>query len=48
MRAAKDGQDGINCDANYKECSTYKETQNPAMIHTFNDINKLVHARKLQ
>lgn len=48
MRAAKDGQDGINCDANYKECTTYKETQNPAMIHTFNDINKLVHARKLQ
>ncbi|XP_035891577.1 uncharacterized protein LOC118502934 isoform X2 [Anopheles stephensi] len=47
MRAAKDGQDGVDCDAHYKECIGYKDLSNPAMVTTFNDINKLVHARKL-
>ncbi|XP_050070086.1 uncharacterized protein LOC126558166 isoform X2 [Anopheles maculipalpis] len=47
MRAAKDGQDGVNCDAHYKDCVGYKDLSNPAMVTTFNDINKLVHARKL-
>ncbi|KFB38719.1 AGAP004124-PA-like protein [Anopheles sinensis] len=47
MRAAKDGQDGVDCDAHYKDCTGYKDLSNPAMVTTFNDINKLVHARKL-
>ncbi|XP_052890297.1 uncharacterized protein LOC128298570 [Anopheles moucheti] len=47
MRAAKDGQDGVDCDAHYKDCIGYKDLSNPAMVTTFNDINKLVHARKL-
>lgn len=47
MRAAKDGQDSSNCDMNYIECTNLKESDNPAMITTYNDINKLVQARKL-
>ncbi|XP_053670452.1 uncharacterized protein LOC128720783 [Anopheles nili] len=47
MRAAKDGQDGVDCGAHYKDCTGYKDLSNPAMVTTFNDINKLVHARKL-
>ncbi|XP_049547961.1 uncharacterized protein LOC125959194 [Anopheles darlingi] len=47
MRAAKDGQDGVQCEAHYKDCTGYKDLSNPAMVTTFNDINKLVHARKL-
>jgi hypothetical protein len=31
----------------YKECSTFSDMSGPAMINTFNDINKLVQARKL-
>lgn len=31
----------------YKECSTVNDMSGPAMINTFNDINKLVQARKL-
>lgn len=31
----------------YKECSTFNDMSGPAMINTFNDINKLVQARKL-
>jgi hypothetical protein len=46
MRAAKDGQDRVNCDQIY-DCAALKESENPAMISTFNDINKLVSARKL-
>lgn len=47
MRSAKDGQDGVDCERSYKECSGYKDLSNPAMVTTFNDINKLVLARKL-
>lgn len=47
MRSAKDGQDGIDCELSYKECSTFNDMSGPAMINTFNDINKLVQARKL-
>lgn len=47
MRAAKDGQDRANCDVNFRDCMDLKETDNPAMITTYNDINKLVQARKL-
>ncbi|XP_055524529.1 uncharacterized protein LOC129718124 [Wyeomyia smithii] len=47
MKAAKDGQDGVDCDQIHKDCITYKDLSNPAMVTTFNDINKLVQARKL-
>ena len=47
MKAAKDGQDGVSCEQTY-ECNTLENSSNPAMINTFNDINKLVHARLLQ
>ncbi|XP_058464059.1 uncharacterized protein LOC131438207 [Malaya genurostris] len=47
MKAAKDGQDGVDCEQMHKECITYKDLSNPAMVTTFNDINKLVLARKL-
>jgi hypothetical protein len=32
----------------YKECLTFNDMSGPAMINTFNDINKLVQARKLR
>lgn len=47
MKAAKDGQDGVNCDSVHNGCTTYNDMVNPAMVNTFNDINKLVHARKI-
>ncbi|XP_059610902.1 uncharacterized protein LOC132257876 [Phlebotomus argentipes] len=47
MKAAKDGQDGVNCDMANRDCIDLKDNTSPAMITTFNDINKLVHARKL-
>ncbi|KAL7019364.1 hypothetical protein ACKWTF_011097 [Chironomus riparius] len=47
MRAAKDGQDGMECEIAYKECLTFNDMSGPAMINTYNDINKLVQARKL-
>lgn len=47
MRAARDGQDGKNCHTIYKKCSSFTDTEQPAMLTTFNDINKLVQARKL-
>lgn len=47
MRAARDGQDGRNCHSIYKKCSTITDSEQPAMLTTYNDINKLVHARKL-
>nr|KAF7434948.1 hypothetical protein H0235_003139 [Vespula pensylvanica] len=51
MKAAKDGQDGINCEDAYTNCPTAREDQNlrqnQAMLATYQDIDKLVHARKL-
>ncbi|XP_017082334.1 uncharacterized protein LOC108115407 [Drosophila eugracilis] len=47
MRAAKDGQDGIDCDETFAKCKELKDFENPAMLSTYNDINKLVQARKL-
>ncbi|EDV43730.1 uncharacterized protein Dana_GF16374, isoform B [Drosophila ananassae] len=47
MRAAKDGQDGIDCDQSFAKCTELKDFENPAMLSTYNDINKLVQARKL-
>lgn len=47
MKAAKDGQDGEECLA-HGGCSSLQAQQpSPAMLTTFNDINKLVQARKL-
>lgn len=46
MRAARDGQDGQNCNSVYKKCSTNTDSDQPAMLTTYNDINKLVQARK--
>ncbi|XP_017103920.2 uncharacterized protein Osi24 isoform X2 [Drosophila bipectinata] len=47
MRAAKDGQDGVDCDQSFAKCTELKDFENPAMLSTYNDINKLVQARKL-
>lgn len=47
MKAAKSGQNGSNCHLEYKSCKTMEESTVPAMIVTFNEINKLVQARKL-
>ncbi|EDV90723.1 GH14017 [Drosophila grimshawi] len=47
MRAAKDGQDGIDCEELFVKCKEFKDFENPAMLSTYNDINKLVQARKL-
>jgi hypothetical protein len=47
MKAAKDGQDGVNCELVHNGCTAYNEMANPAMVNTFNDINKLVNARKI-
>ncbi|XP_030370675.1 uncharacterized protein LOC115621226 [Scaptodrosophila lebanonensis] len=47
MRAAKDGQDGVDCEQSFDKCKEFKDFENPAMLSTFNDINKLVQARKL-
>ncbi|KAL2720111.1 uncharacterized protein V1478_010377 [Vespula squamosa] len=51
MKAAKDGQDGVNCENAYTNCPTAREDQNlrqnQAMLATYQDIDKLVHARKL-
>ncbi|CAG9860658.1 unnamed protein product [Phyllotreta striolata] len=48
MKAAKDGQDGVKCERHGKCPSLTTNKPSPAMITTFNDINKLVSARKLQ
>lgn len=48
MRAARDGQDGKNCHNIHKKCSSFTDTEQPAMLTTYNDINKLVHARNMQ
>ncbi|EDW14691.2 uncharacterized protein LOC6573139 [Drosophila mojavensis] len=47
MRAAKDGQDGVDCEQSFVKCKEFKDFENPAMLSTYNDINKLVEARKL-
>ncbi|XP_037913570.1 uncharacterized protein LOC119653118 [Hermetia illucens] len=48
MKAAKDGQDGLNCDKLYNDCTNLKDTENPVMLTTYHDINKLVQARKFR
>lgn len=47
MKAAKEGQDGNDCNDIYNKCTKFVDNDGPAMINTFNDINKLVQARKL-
>lgn len=47
MKAAKDGQDGLECNKAYQGCYDNREQVSPPMVKTFNEINKLVHARKL-
>uniref|UniRef100_A0A1I8NXQ3 Uncharacterized protein n=1 Tax=Stomoxys calcitrans TaxID=35570 RepID=A0A1I8NXQ3_STOCA len=47
MRAAKDGQDGIDCEKTFDKCTEFKDFENPAMVSTYHDINKLVQARKM-
>ncbi|XP_076295267.1 protein Osi24 isoform X3 [Lasioglossum baleicum] len=51
MKAAKDGQDGIKCEEAYTNCATARNDeslrQNQAILATYQDIDKLVHARKL-
>ncbi|XP_076651106.1 protein Osi24 [Halictus rubicundus] len=51
MKAAKDGQDGIKCEEAYTNCATARDDeslrQNQAILATYQDIDKLVHARKL-
>jgi hypothetical protein len=51
MRAAKDGQDGLHCEDVYRDCAIARDNgvqgQNQAMLATYQDIDKLVHARKL-
>lgn len=49
MKAAKDGQDGVQCEDVYTECASRGNAsgQNQAMLATYQDINKLVQARKM-
>lgn len=47
MKAAKDGQDGEECLAHGGCPGLSAQQPSPAMLTTFNDINKLVQARKL-
>lgn len=47
MRAAKDGQDGVDCEKAFDKCTEFKDFENPAMVSTYHDINKLVQARKM-
>ncbi|XKL63305.1 hypothetical protein PGB90_005669 [Kerria lacca] len=48
MKAAKDGQDGQECDVIYSECTTTRANSESApMVSTYNEINKLVQARNL-
>ncbi|CAH1111133.1 unnamed protein product [Psylliodes chrysocephalus] len=48
MKAAKDGQDGVKCESHGGCPSLTTNKPSPAMVTTFNDINKLVLARKFQ
>ncbi|KAJ1525270.1 hypothetical protein ONE63_010094 [Megalurothrips usitatus] len=45
MKAAKDGQDNQDCTLVYATC-TQSDAASP-MAHTFQDINKLVQARRM-
>ncbi|KYN39941.1 hypothetical protein ALC56_05709 [Trachymyrmex septentrionalis] len=51
MKSAKDGQDGVKCEEIYANCANAREDQtlkqNQAMLATYQDINKLVQARKI-
>uniref|UniRef100_A0A1A9W5L9 Uncharacterized protein n=1 Tax=Glossina brevipalpis TaxID=37001 RepID=A0A1A9W5L9_9MUSC len=47
MRAAKEGQDGADCEEVFNKCTEFKDFENPAMVNTYHDIDKLVQARKL-
>lgn len=67
MKAAKDGQEGINCAAEHAACTSPEPTvdvgaapagaksdhstlfgsASPPMVKTYNEINKLVQARRL-
>lgn len=51
MKAAKDGQDGIHCEETFPQCDVSRDDpslqQNQAMLATYQDIDKLVHARKI-
>ncbi|XP_045474144.1 uncharacterized protein LOC123680343 isoform X1 [Harmonia axyridis] len=48
MKAAKDGQDGEECLAHGGCPSLVSNQASPAILTTFNDINKLVQARNLK
>lgn len=49
MKAAKEGQEGIDCTRAYPRCpSLTPDGGTTAMLTTYNDINKLVSARKFQ
>ncbi|XP_075210969.1 protein Osi24 [Lycorma delicatula] len=49
MKAAKEGQEGVDCVRRYPGCANPTLPNDaPPMLTTFNDINKLVHARNLQ
>lgn len=49
MKAAKEGQEGVDCSRRYPGCpASSLQNDAPPMLTTFNDINKLVHARKLE
>lgn len=49
MKAAKDGQDGNADCPTHISCPELSSSQSsPAMLTTFNDINRLVHARGFQ
>jgi hypothetical protein len=47
MKAAKDGQDGVDCIQMHPGCSpsSAHSTVHPPMVKTYHDINKLVQAR---
>ncbi|XP_031847470.2 protein Osi24 [Nomia melanderi] len=51
MKAAKDGQDGVKCEEAYANCAVARDDQtlrqNQAILATYQDIDKLVHARNL-
>lgn len=47
MKAAKDGQDNQDCNLVYATCTQTDASQASPMAYTFQDINKLVQARRL-
>lgn len=47
MKAAKDGQDGEEC-VTHTGCPRLNSSQpSPALLTTYNEINKLVQARRM-